>query len=166
MISVVLWLKSPAVVSKVTMNNDNNNNNSSLSQNIFVSRYTKPKYENATSPMQNRHWRCPENWPLKECCRWSSTSISSSSHRRRLIKVNRSICWLTDAATGGSYDWAKGVAGIKYSYTIELRDRGNYGFMLPLSQVVPTGEETWAALRAAVEEMEVDECWVRRRNCT
>jgi len=73
---------------------------------------------------------------------------------------------MPDAATGGSYDWAKGVAGIKYSYTIELRDRGNYGFLLPISQVVPTGVETWAGLQAAVEEMELDECWVRQRNCS
>ncbi len=36
-----------------------------------------------------------------------------------------------DVATGGSDDWAKGVAGIKYSYTLELRDEGRYGFELP-----------------------------------
>jgi len=72
---------------------------------------------------------------------------------------------LTDAATGGSYDWAKGVAGVKYSYTVELRDTGDFGFLLPRSQIVPTGDETWAALKAAVEEMELDECWVGGRNC-
>jgi len=73
---------------------------------------------------------------------------------------------LPDSATGGSYDWAKGVAGIKYSYTVELRDQGDFGFLLPRSQIVPTGEEMWAAIQAAVEEMEFDECWVRRRNCS
>lgn len=73
---------------------------------------------------------------------------------------------MPDSATGGSYDWAKGVAGIKYSYTVELRDRGNYGFVLPTSQILPTGEEIWAAIRAAVQEMELDECWVRGRNCS
>ena len=77
-----------------------------------------------------------------------------------------STLWLSDPATGGSYDWAKGVAGIKYSYTIELRDQGDYGFLLPSSQIVPTGMETWAALQAAVGEMERDECWVRERNCS
>ena len=76
-----------------------------------------------------------------------------------------STCSFSDSASGGSYDWAKGVAGIKYSYTIELRDRGNAGFVLPSSQIVPTAEETWAGIKAAVEEMEQDECWVRGRNC-
>ncbi|XP_015609902.1 carboxypeptidase B [Cephus cinctus] len=50
--------------------------------------------------------------------------------------------------SGGSDDWAKGVAGIKYSYTVELRDRGTYGFLLPATQIVPTARETWAGIRA------------------
>ena len=32
---------------------------------------------------------------------------------------------------GGSDDWAKGGAGIKYSYTVELPDTGRHGFILP-----------------------------------
>jgi len=43
---------------------------------------------------------------------------------------------------GGSDDWAHGAAGIKYSYTVELRDTGNHGFVLPKEQIIPTGEET------------------------
>ncbi|XP_034947401.1 carboxypeptidase B-like [Chelonus insularis] len=50
--------------------------------------------------------------------------------------------------TGASDDWAKGVAGIKYSYTVELRDRGDYGFLLPAAQILPTARETWAGIRA------------------
>ena len=34
-------------------------------------------------------------------------------------------------STGGSDDWAKGGAGIKYSYTVELPDTGRHGFILP-----------------------------------
>jgi len=71
-----------------------------------------------------------------------------------------------DAATGGSYDWAKGKEGIKYSYTIELRDKGRYGFMLPANQIVPTGEETWAGIRSAVREVSRDVCWVRGEGCS
>ncbi|KAG0701372.1 Carboxypeptidase B [Chionoecetes opilio] len=51
------------------------------------------------------------------------------------------------AAAGGSDDWAKGVGGVKYAYTVELRDQGNYGFLLPRSQIIPTGEETFEALK-------------------
>lgn len=49
--------------------------------------------------------------------------------------------------TGASDDWAKGVAGIKYSYTVELRDHGQYGFLLPASQIIPTAKEIWAGIR-------------------
>ncbi|CAG0886878.1 unnamed protein product [Darwinula stevensoni] len=51
-------------------------------------------------------------------------------------------------APGPSDDWAKGAAGIKYAYTIELRDTGTFGFLLPPEQIIPTGEETWAAVAA------------------
>lgn len=47
-------------------------------------------------------------------------------------------------ASGGTLDWALGEAGIPYSYGMELRDTGNYGFILPADQIVPTGEEVWA----------------------
>ena len=37
--------------------------------------------------------------------------------------------------SGASDDWAKGAAGIKYSYTIELPDTGRYNFLLPPSRI-------------------------------
>ena len=42
---------------------------------------------------------------------------------------------LTDLAAGGSDDYAYDF-GAKMSYTIELRDNGRYGFILPESQVL------------------------------
>lgn len=48
-------------------------------------------------------------------------------------------------AAGASDDYAKGVGNIKYSYTVELRDTGRYGFELPPDQIIPTGIETLAA---------------------
>ena len=41
-------------------------------------------------------------------------------------------------------DWAYARGDIKYSYTIKLRDTGNHGFLLPKSDIVPSGEETLA----------------------
>lgn len=55
--------------------------------------------------------------------------------------------------TGSSDDWAKGKAGIKYSYTVELRDKGRYGFLLPASQIIPTGRETFAAVKAMAKSV-------------
>ncbi|KAM4693491.1 carboxypeptidase B-like [Discoglossus pictus] len=49
-------------------------------------------------------------------------------------------------AAGGSDDWAYD-AGVKYSYTFELRDTGRYGFALPESQIKATSEETLLAVK-------------------
>ena len=54
-------------------------------------------------------------------------------------------------ASGGSMDWALGEAGIPYSYGMELRDTGRYGFILPADQIIPTAEETWAFHKTAAE---------------
>ncbi|GAB6031797.1 corticosteroid- binding protein [Chamberlinius hualienensis] len=54
-------------------------------------------------------------------------------------------------ASGGSDDWAKGAAGIKYSYTLELRDRGRYGFLLPPNQINQTARETWEGIKALAD---------------
>ncbi|CAG0879289.1 unnamed protein product [Cyprideis torosa] len=53
--------------------------------------------------------------------------------------------------SGGAHDWAKAKAGIKYSYTFELRDRGNYGFLLPPGQIIPAAKETWAGILAMMK---------------
>lgn len=45
-------------------------------------------------------------------------------------------------ASGGSDDWARGEMNIKYAYTVELRDSGRHGFVLPASQIQPSGEES------------------------
>lgn len=50
-------------------------------------------------------------------------------------------------------DWAYGAAGIKYSFTVELRDRGTYGFLLPARYIQPTGEETFDAIVAMLNEI-------------
>ncbi|CAG0880549.1 unnamed protein product, partial [Darwinula stevensoni] len=54
-------------------------------------------------------------------------------------------------ASGGTFDWTKGAAGIKYSYGIELRDRGTWGFLLPPSQIIPSGEETLDGIVALLD---------------
>jgi len=47
-------------------------------------------------------------------------------------------------ASGGTLDWTLGELGIPYSYAMELRDTGAYGFILPPDQIIPSGEEVWA----------------------
>merc|ERR1719290_225960 len=56
-------------------------------------------------------------------------------------------------ASGTSLDWALGVAGIPYVYSIELRDTGTYGFLLPPSQIIPNAEEAWAFHVVAAQQI-------------
>jgi hypothetical protein len=51
-------------------------------------------------------------------------------------------------ASGGSDDWAKAVAGVRYSYTVELRDGGRQGFLLSASHIDASGDEMYNAVRA------------------
>ncbi|XP_058616458.1 carboxypeptidase O [Onychostoma macrolepis] len=46
------------------------------------------------------------------------------------------------ANSGSSRDFAR-LIGIPYSFTFELRDEGNYGFILPEDQIQPTCEEAY-----------------------
>jgi murein tripeptide amidase MpaA len=57
------------------------------------------------------------------------------------------------AASGNQVDWAYGVANILQAYTVELRDTGTYGFVLPVSQIKPSGIETTRALIALCSEI-------------
>ena len=50
------------------------------------------------------------------------------------------------AAAGCTDDWMA-AKGNMTSLTIELRDTGRYGFGAPTSEIVPTGEEIWSAMR-------------------
>lgn len=58
----------------------------------------------------------------------------------------------SDSASGITVDWAYD-RGIKYAFSFELRDTGQYGFLLPASQIVPTAEETWMALRTIMKHV-------------
>ncbi|TPX50565.1 hypothetical protein CcCBS67573_g10085 [Chytriomyces confervae] len=62
-----------------------------------------------------------------------------------------SICNIIYQAAGSSVDWAYETANVTFSYGVELRDQGLYGFMLPPKQIIPSGEETLAAVLALVK---------------
>jgi len=84
----------------------------------------------------------PDNTALKIIGDGISFEIQRNSGKR--YTSQRSIdLYIT---TGTASDWYY-TEGIWAAYTIELRDTGTYGFILPPSQIVPTGVEIWASMQ-------------------
>ncbi|KHN76630.1 Carboxypeptidase A2 [Toxocara canis] len=56
-------------------------------------------------------------------------------------------------SAGGSDDWAKAKANVKYVYLLELRpDEEEWdGFLLDKRQLIPTGRETWAGIKVVID---------------
>lgn len=54
-------------------------------------------------------------------------------------------------AAGATDDWAKEKLGVKYVYTLELRDKGTFGFSLPANQIKSTADEVWKGLDMMLE---------------
>ena len=48
-------------------------------------------------------------------------------------------------AAGGTVDWVYDATHA-FAFTIEMRDTGQYGFLLPPEQIIPTAEENFAAV--------------------
>ncbi|CAF0843976.1 unnamed protein product [Adineta ricciae] len=57
-------------------------------------------------------------------------------------------------ASGNTVDWTSGTANITFSYAVELRDTGEYGFLLPENQILPSGQETLAGELALLKYIE------------
>ncbi|KAI8931370.1 hypothetical protein NX059_011704 [Plenodomus lindquistii] len=63
------------------------------------------------------------------------------------------ICNTIYQVSGDSVDYAYEVAKANYSMTVELRDTGTYGFVLPAAQILPSAEEMWAGLSYLLKNM-------------
>ncbi|XP_046971388.1 zinc carboxypeptidase-like [Vanessa cardui] len=48
--------------------------------------------------------------------------------------------------TGSGFDWVKGAARVPLVFLFELRDLGEYGFLLPPEQIIPNNKEVMDAL--------------------
>lgn len=73
-------------------------------------------------------------------------SFVCSSHSFVSRVVTCLLFLSSDAAAGGSDDYAKGVLGAKYSYTVEVVGGGSQGFDLPASQILNVVSETWEGI--------------------
>ncbi|GFY40465.1 carboxypeptidase B [Trichonephila inaurata madagascariensis] len=65
-----------------------------------------------------------------------------------------SIANIIYEAAGSSIDYAYVKQDVKIAYALELRDTGRHGFFLPKDQILPTCEETFDGLMAAIEAID------------
>ncbi|XP_068712934.1 carboxypeptidase A2-like [Montipora foliosa] len=57
--------------------------------------------------------------------------------------------------TGTLQDYVYGSLGVKYSFTVELRDKGHFGFLLPSEYIEPTAKELFEGLKTMIKEISV-----------
>jgi hypothetical protein len=86
---------------------------------------------------------------------YSVSSITALIYNICICLYNDVLFLPSDIASGGSADWALGAAGVPYSYSVELRDTGRYGFLLPRELILPTAEEIWE-FHAAIANYIID----------
>jgi len=105
-----------------------------------------------TTHSYSQLWMTPYGWTfdlpedydeLKEVGDRSAAAVASLYGTEYEVGSASNILY---RSSGSSRDWAYGEGGFKYVYTIELRDKGSYGFILPPDQIIPSGEETWQGI--------------------
>lgn len=57
------------------------------------------------------------------------------------------ICTTIYQATGNSVDYVADVTQADYAFTVELRDTGSNGFLLPPAQILPSGQEAFEGIK-------------------
>ncbi|OAA34208.1 carboxypeptidase [Metarhizium rileyi] len=63
------------------------------------------------------------------------------------------ICTTVYQASGNSVDYVADVVQADYTFAAELRDTGEYGFVLPPDQIIPSGEEAFAGIKYLLQNM-------------
>ena len=63
------------------------------------------------------------------------------------------ICPTIYQVSGSSVDYVTDVSKAQYTFTSELRDTGNYGFVLPANQILPSAVEAYAGFRYLLQHL-------------
>ncbi|XP_009983652.1 PREDICTED: carboxypeptidase B2-like, partial [Tauraco erythrolophus] len=86
---------------------------------------------------------------LESLAKKAATAIKRTTRKTYRLGAGAQTIYL---APGGSDDWAYDL-GIKYSFTIELRDTGTYGFLLPPKEIKPTCLEALSAVKEIAQHV-------------
>jgi len=97
-------------------------------------------------------------------CPWGYVSQRPAAYTTMMAAANTAVKALTGVSGtrfkvgsiyeviyptgGGSIDWQYMITNAPYTYAVELRDTGVYGFQLPRQFILPTALETWTGLKA------------------
>lgn len=89
----------------------------------------------------------PDDAALRAAATTAQSAVQGVSGTRYTVGPSCSTLYAT---TGSAPDYVYAASGANYSYTMELRDTGRYGFTLPANQIQPTVTETWQGVLAAL----------------
>merc|ERR1711978_175977 len=91
----------------------------------------------------------PDN--VKEHIELGDAAVEAIFNTHGIVFVNENSASLYPAS-GDANDWYTHDVGIRWSYTIELRDQG-FGFQLPPIYIIPSGEEMWEAYKVCFNKV-------------
>ena len=80
----------------------------------------------------------------------------SSVHRKNFVYGD--ISTIIYPASGSTADWAYDTADIPCAYAPELRDQGEYGFLIPENQIIPVAEEMYAGFITMADQVLAGRC--------
>lgn len=80
----------------------------------------------------------------------SMRDIGAGSNTRYLVDGLNEMMY---RRSGSSDSYAMHNMDIKYSYTLELRDTGTHGFLLPTSYIEPTAREAFEMIKGMINYM-------------
>ncbi|CAG7835743.1 unnamed protein product [Allacma fusca] len=81
---------------------------------------------------------------MKQLSDVAAAALTAKYGTRYSTGSSANVLYYTD---GTDQDWAFGSGHFPFSYTMELRDTGSYGFLLPARLIKPTAEETFEAIK-------------------
>jgi murein tripeptide amidase MpaA len=93
----------------------------------------------------------PNNADLSK---YSTAAVAAIRNTNGLAFTQGSIANAIYLASGSSIDWCYDkVNGCKVAFALELRDKGQYGFVLPPAQIKDACTETWNGIRAVLTQL-------------
>ena len=98
----------------------------------------------------SQYWMFPYGYQREKVQNYDAMDLMSKDITDAIFAVHRtrfvygSIYDVIYPAAGSSCDWVYDVLDVPCSFAPELRDRGQYGFLLPEDQIKAVSEEMWA----------------------